>query len=411
MNAHRLRELIRAELPDLVELRRDLHRHPELGYEERRTSGIVRRELAALGIEVRTGIAGTGVLGHLPATDPAGRDAPAVALRADMDALPIAEATGKPYASATPGVMHACGHDGHTAILLGAARVLTKLPRPRPVTLVFQPAEEGGAGAARMCGEGALAGREGGGIGAPVGRIYGLHGWPAMDLGAVGTRPGPMLAATDEFDIEIAGVGGHAALPHLARDPIVAAAHVVAALQTIASRAVNPTDALVCTVGTINAGTANNVIPASARLTGTIRSLSPAVRETAKQRLFSIAEGTALGLGCAARVGWHDGYPVTHNDPAEAERVLAVARDALGRDEGGGTAGRVRVLDAPIMGGEDFSFYGKVVPACFFFLGLRPAGDPDGGGWPLLHSPQFDFNDDAIALGVEMMCRLAASPA
>ncbi|MFM9995342.1 MAG: M20 family metallopeptidase [Phycisphaerales bacterium] len=400
MDADRLRTLIRAELPGLKELRHDLHRHPELGFKEERTSGVVRRELTALGVPFKAGVAGTGVVAHLPATTPGGRDAPAVALRADMDALPIAEATGRPYASATPGLMHACGHDGHTTILIGAARVLSKLDRPRPVTLLFQPAEEGGAGAEKMCTQGALKGAAGGGIGTPVGRVFGLHGWPYMELGVVGSRPGPLLAATDEWEIEVIGRGGHAAIPHLARDPIVAASHVVAALQTIASRVVNPVDAVVCTVGTFQAGTATNIIPDSAKLTGTVRSLSPAVRELAKANLFSISERTAEAFGCRARVVWHDGYPVTHNDAGETERFFAAAREALG-------AGAVRVLDAPIMGAEDFSYYGRHAPACFFFLGLKP---PAAASYPLLHTPEFDFNDDALPIGVELMCRLAVSP-
>ncbi len=403
MDATRLRALIRSELPSLVELRHDLHRHPELGYQEQRTSKVVQRELGALGIEFKAGVAGTGVVAHLPATDPSRRDRPATALRADMDALPIREGTGKPYCSEVPGLMHACGHDGHTTILLGVARVLWKLERPTPVTLVFQPAEEVGAGASKMCDEGALKGQGGGrgGVGTPVGRIFGLHGWPYMELGSVGSRPGPLMAAADEFEIEVQGRGGHAALPHLCKDPIVAASHIVGALQTIASRLTSPLDPVVCTVGTFQSGTATNIIPETARLNGTIRSLKPAVRDLARMSLFSISEQTAQALGCRARVTWHDGYPVTANDPAEAERFFAVARDAFGESAGGP---RVQVLEAPIMGAEDFSFYGRHVPSCFFFLGLRP---PGADAYPVLHTSEFDFNDDALPIGIELMCRLA----
>ncbi|MCC6660107.1 MAG: amidohydrolase [Phycisphaerales bacterium] len=394
----RLRGLIKKELPALRELRRDLHRHPELSYQEQRTSGVVQRELAALGIDFKAGLAGTGVVAHLPATRKGGQT---VALRADMDALPIQEATGAAYSSGTPGVMHACGHDGHTTMLLGAARVLSRLgKRPNPVTLIFQPAEEGGAGADRMCRQGALRGARRGGVGAPVRRIYGLHGWPPLPLGVVATRPGPLLAATDEIDIEIRGFGGHAAYPHLCRDPVVAAAHVITALQTLASRAVSPLDSVVCTIGIIEGGSANNIIPDSVRLTGTVRTLREGTRTHARERLMLICRQTAAAHGCRAVVKWSEGYPVTRNDPAEADRVLTVARDALGKD-------RVQVPEHATMGGEDFSYYGAHVPACFFFLGLRPPGPRH---FPNLHTPEFDFNDDALPTGVEMLCRLALRP-
>ncbi len=399
MDATRLRALIKAELPALTDLRHDLHRNPELGYQEKRTSGVVQRELKPLGIEFKAGLAGTGVVAQLPATDAKNRGKPAVALRADMDALPIAENSGKPYRSQSPGLMHACGHDGHTTILLGAARVLSKIERPHPITLVFQPAEEVGAGASKMCDDGALKGGTGGGVGTPVGKIFGLHGWPYMEIGTVGSRPGPLLAAADEFEIEVGGAGGHAALPHLCRDPIVAASHVVTALQTIASRIVNPLEPVVCTVGTFNAGTATNIIPDAAKLTGTIRSLKPAVRDLAKKHLFSISEEAAKAFGCTAHVTWHDGYPVTSNDAAEAERFFAIAREAVGES-------RVQVLENPIMGAEDFSFYGRHVPSCFYFLGLKPRGV---ASYPVLHSAEFDFNDEALPIGIELMCRLAVN--
>jgi len=394
-----LRALIRAELPDLVAIRHDLHEHPELMFAEQRTAGVVERELRALGIETRTGMArGTGVLGHLPATNTDGR--PAVALRADMDALPIVERTGKAYASKTDGVMHACGHDGHTTVLIGAARVLSRLDdRPNPVTFVFQPAEEGGAGGEKMCDDGALRGAEGGGLGTPVSRIFALHGWPNVPLGHVQARPGPMLAATDDFVVRVRGKGGHAAYPHAARDPIVAAAHTVTALQSIASRDTSPLDSIVCTVGQIHGGTAANVIPDTTELNGTIRTLLPETRRLARERFFTICESVATAHGCHAEIEWHEGYPVTRNDEELVERFLAVARDALGPE-------RVEVLDAPSMGGEDFSFYGLHVPACFFFLGMLPDGaDPNSS--PRLHQPEYDFNDDGIETGVEMMCRLA----
>lgn len=405
--AEQIRSLIRDELPALTALRHDLHRRPELMFEERRTAARVSAELTNLGIAHKTGLApgpgvapgdGTGVLGHLEATAPGRR--PAVALRADMDALPIEEATGKPYASATPGVMHACGHDGHTAILIGAARVLSKLEtRPNPVTFVFQPAEEGGGGGGLLCDQGALLGSSGGGLGTPVGRIYGLHGWPEIPLGSIATKPGPLLAATDDFVVRIRGTQGHAAYPHLATDQIVCAASVIQTLQTISSRAASPLDAVVCTVGSIHGGSANNVIPAEVELVGTVRSLTPETRRMARSRFMAIVEQTSSAHGCRAEIAYTQGYPVTSNDPAEAERVLSLAREVVGADH-------VQVVSEPSMGGEDFSYYGAHVPACFYLLGLRP---PGAGPTPQLHQPEFDFNDEALGLGVEMMVRLALS--
>lgn len=392
-------DLIQRELPSLVELRHDLHAHPELMYQEQRTSQVVARELEAIGVTHKTGLAGgTGVLGHLPATTDA--QGPSVALRADMDALPIEENTGKAYASTNPGVMHACGHDGHTAMLVGAARVLKQLDdRPNPVTFVFQPAEEGGAGADKMCDDGALRGEGAGGLGTPVGRIFGQHGWPDYELGEVGTRPGPLLAATDEFDAVISGEQAHAAYPHQGADPIVAACAIVTALQTVASRNVGPLDSCVVTVGQINAGTAHNIIPSSASIGGTIRTLSPETRELAVQRVRRIIDRVASAHGCHAEVKHREGYPVTYNDEREAARFFEVADAALGRE-------RVARVEHPTMGGEDFSFYGRHVPACFGVLGVRP---PGASQCPRLHQPEYDFNDNAIALGVEMLCRMALS--
>ena len=394
-----LRGLVEKELASLTEIRRDLHAHPELMFEESRTSGVVTRELDTLGIAYKAGLAkGTGVVAHLPATVPNAADT--IALRADMDALPIREETGKPYASTTPGVMHACGHDGHVTILLGAARVLSKLDhRPHGITLVFQPAEEGGAGGDHMCKDGALKGDKGGGVGTPVSRIYGLHGWPNMPLNTVGTRAGPLLAATDEFHITVKGVGGHAAYPHLAKDPIVAASAVVGALQTICSRSASPLDSVVCTVGKIAGGSANNVIPVSVELVGTVRTLRDDTRAMAKQRLFEIAELTAKAHGCTAHIDWEEGYPVTTNDPTLADRMHRLATEAFGED-------RVIPVPEPSMGGEDFSYYGRQVPACFYLLGLRPEG-ANPATVPQLHQAGFDFNDQALGTGVEMMCRLA----
>jgi hippurate hydrolase len=391
-----VKSLIEGELPSLVALRRDLHAHPELSYEERRTSEVVQRELAAIGVEFKPGLGkGTGVLGYLPATQPTSRGA--VALRADMDALPIEEKTGKAYSSCTSGVMHACGHDGHTTILIGAARVLSKMERPRPVAFVFQRAEVGGGGADVMCKEGVLAGEPGGGIGAPVETIFGLHGWPNFELGKVASKPGPLLAATDDFVVTIRGTGSHAAYPQFARDAILTSAQIITALQSIVSRNVPPLDSVVVSVGAINAGTADNIIPETVRFIGTVRTVSRTMRALAKTRFYEIVEGTAAAMGCRAEISWREGYPVTSNDAAATERFFEIARATVGED-------RVETVEAPTMGGEDFSYYGQYAKACFFLLGLRPKGVKE---YPTLHQPDFDFNDDALAPGIEMMCALA----
>ena len=397
--ATNLRALIDEEGAVLTAIRHDLHAHPELMFEEKRTASVVARELKALGIEHRTGLAkGTGVVAHLPAT---GGDNQAVGLRADMDALPITEQTAVPYASTNPGVMHACGHDGHTTILLGAARVLSKMSeRPNPVTLVFQPAEEGGAGGEKMCADGCLEGAKGRGLGAPVGRMFGLHGWPQLRQGQIASRPGPLLAATDEIEITVRGVQCHGAYPHLGADPIVASSAIITALQTICSRNVSPLDSIVVTIGAIHAGTtANNVIPETAHMIGTVRTLRAETRVLAKKRVFEVAEHIARAHGCKAEVHWEEGYPVTRNDEAMTAHVLDVATRAFGPE-------RVEIVPEAQMGGEDFAYYGHHVPACFYLLGLCPPGK-EPMSVPQLHQAGFDFNDAVIPVGVEMMCRLA----
>jgi amidohydrolase len=412
-----IRRRIDAELSALIAIRRDLHANPELSMQERRTSRVVQEELARLGIPFKAGLGGgTGVVAHLAATEATTK--PAVALRADMDALPITEQTGKPYASSTPGVMHACGHDGHTAMLLGAARILSKLPhRPRPVTFVFQPAEEYGGGGGIMCQEGVLEGGQigstladgrPGGLGPRVGEIFGLHGWPQLPLGSIATRPGPLMAAVDDFVVMIRGTQCHGAYPHLGNDPILATAQIVTALQSIASRNIGPLDSVVVTVGQINAGTANNIIPETCTIVGTVRTLKDSTKVAAKRRFFEIVEGVASSMGCKAEIDWQDGYPVTNNDPGATSKFFSIARRVLGD-------ARVIHAEHPTMGGEDFSFFGQHVPACFFFLGLNPSinglskasGGTAEGTFPSLHQPTFDFNDDAIATGVELLCAAA----
>ncbi|MFN0011931.1 MAG: M20 family metallopeptidase [Phycisphaerales bacterium] len=396
----RLRDLIAAELPSLAALRHDLHAHPELGYHEHRTSGVVQRELAAIGIKHIAGLAGgTGVVGLIEATDPAAQNQPAVGLRADMDCLPITEQTGVPYASTTPGLMHACGHDGHTAMLIGAARVLSKLAhRPRSILLFFQPAEEGGGGADRFCKEGVLDGKV---IGPRVEKMFGLHGWPDLPLGTVATRPGPLLASTDEIRVTIHGTQAHGAYPHYSRDTIVCAAHVIVALQTVVSRNIGPLDSVVVTIGKVEGGTATNIIPEKTSFIGTIRALRPETRALARSRVREVCEGVATALGCRAEVELNEGYPVTHNDAALTDEFFRIARAGLGPE-------RVLTMPHPTMGGEDFSYYAQHAAAVFFCLGLRKPGAA-GEKFATLHQPDFDFNDDAMPTGIEMFCRLATA--
>lgn len=393
--------LVQEVLADVVAIRHDFHQHPELSFQEERTSAIVQRELAALGIQFKAGIAGTGVVAYLPATDPAGASRPSVGLRADMDALPIVETTGKAYASCTPGVMHACGHDGHTAMLIGAAKVLSKVQRPRPVTLIFQPAEENGGGGEKLVQAGVLQGGAitdaGGGLGNPVGVIFGLHGWPQVTLGQVATRPGALLASVDDFEVTMVGTQAHGAYPHLGNDAIVACAQSIVALQSIVARNVSPMESAVLTVGAIHAGTADNIIPREAKFIGTVRTLTPALRTLMRKRFFEVVENTAKAMGCQANIYWNESYPVTMNDPVATDVFFGIARRALG-------ASRVDFVEQPSMGGEDFSYFARQIPACFFMIGLKPKG---AQSYPSLHQPEFDFNDDALPTGIEMLVRCA----
>lgn len=375
-----------ARLADLVELRHDLHRHPELGYEERRTHDLVCERLKELGVAFKPHLAGgTGVVAHLPATRGGGG---CIALRADMDALPIRERTGLPYASENPGAMHACGHDGHTTILLGTAAELAASERPHDVVLLFQPAEEGGAGGARLVADGALAGT----FYPKPDFVYGLHGVPHWPVGHLSTRVGPLMAAATQFKITIKGKGTHAAYPHWGRDPIVGLAQIIVGLQTVASRLAGPLTPVVVTVGKIEAGVAHNVIPETAVLHGTVRALDDATDRLAKESVERIVRLTAEAHELTGLVAWTDGYPVVVNDVNATERLFKNLPAELEPE--------------PSMGGEDFAFYGQVVPACFFFLGLRPNGQET---YPNLHSPDFDFNDDALEPGVRAMVTMATA--
>ncbi|MBL8047836.1 MAG: amidohydrolase [Chthonomonas sp.] len=382
---------------NLNAIRHALHAHPQVRFEETFASELVQRTLAELGIEFRAGLArGTGVLGYLPATtDPS--SAPTIALRADMDALPIHEETGKPYASTIAGRMHACGHDGHTTILLGVAERLSQTAhRPNNVLFVFQPAEEGGGGGDLMVRDGCLNGTV---LGKRADFMFGLHGWTTVGLGHVATRVGALMASTDEFFVEMQGRGGHAAAPETTRDPVLALAQFVVALQQIAGRNVDPFDNVVVTVGEIHGGTANNVIPMTATAHGTIRTMNPETRELARARVAQIAEGIATAHDMVANVTLNEGYPVVINEPTAVSRFLQVARATLGDEWVSDNA-------KPTMGGEDFAYYGAECPSCFFQLGLIPVGE---SSYPSVHTPVFDFNDDATPIGVRVMTALALS--
>jgi hippurate hydrolase len=381
---------IAASIPELTEWRRDFHRYPELSYEVPRTARLVAERLGAFGFdEVIEGVGRTGVLGVLHgAAGPAAGPEKRVLFRADTDALPILEATGAEYASEAPGRMHACGHDGHTTMLLGAARHLAET-RAFDGTLVFcfQPAEEGDAGAQAMIDDGMLERF-------PVKGAYAVHNWPGVPVGAFGVVRGPAMASTGKFHITVEGVGGHAAFPHRARDPIVAAAAIVTAAQTIVSRVVDPLDPAVVSITAIHGGDAFNVIPERVTMKCNIRCFSEAVAETIETELRRISAETAAALGVSATVETGTGipYPPTVNHPAETELALEAMRAVAGPE-------RVRDDLKPVMGAEDFAFVLRQVPGAYVFVG--------NGDSAMLHNPKYDFDDSAIAPGVAYWVELA----
>ena len=386
-----LKPIIERIVPRIRQLRRELHAHPEPGYKEVATAARVAAMLEALpGMALRRNVAVTGIVATLDGT----KSGPCVALRADMDCLPILEETGLPYASTKPGLMHACGHDGHTAALVGAALVLAQVRDELrgPVKFIFQPAEEGGGGGRRMIEEGALENPH-------VAAIFGHHNMPGADLalGDIALRAGPFMGGTCDFAIEVRGRGGHAAAPQNTVDPIYVGAQIVNALQSLVSRTSNPVDTLVITVGKFHAGTATNIIPDTAELEGTIRSLSPEVLRHAPERLAALARAIASAHGAVAEVRLMPGYPVTVNDSRGAAYAAGIAREV---------AGPPRVQDgyAPILGAEDFAYFLQARPGCYYFVGTRP---PDKPSVPYCHHPKFDYNDDALPLAIEMHCELA----
>lgn len=376
---------IEALLPQLRQIRRDIHKHPELGFEETRTQALCRAWLEARGYAPRV-CAETGLVADL---DP-GAPGPVIALRADLDCLPMHEPTDIPHRSVHPGKAHKCGHDGHTAILLGVADLLARHRAEvgGNVRLLFQPAEEGvrGGGAKVMVAEGALAG---------VAEVYGLHNWPGFPKGQVHVKPGAMLAQVHMLKLTIYGKGGHASQPQMCRDPIVAGAHLVSALQTVVARGLGYTGGAVLSITQFSSGTTHNVIPDTAQLQGTVRTFDRKVGELVMARLREVVDGTAVSFGVRIDLEVEAGYPVTSNDPRCAAAVTRVATAQLG-------AARVTEQDLPCAGGEDFAYLAQAVPGAYFFVGAKREGEDT----PVCHHPDFDFDDDLIPTGIAMFLGL-----
>jgi len=380
-------ERIRHYHRELTGIRRDLHAHPELSFQEQRTSALVAEYLRKLGIETHVGLAKTGVVGVVHGRK---NDGKGIALRADMDCLPMHEQNSFPHKSKNEGRMHACGHDGHTTMLLGAARYLAETRNfDGTAYLVFQPAEEGGGGGEVMVKEGLFERF-------PANEVYALHNWPGLPPGQMAVRAGPVMAATDEVQITLRGRGGHGAMPHLAVDPVVAAAQVISALQTIASRNINPVDAVVvsiCSMQTSQLG-AFNVIPDEVRLIGTVRTFRSDTRDLAEKRVKDICSKVAEALGASAQIQYTRGYPATINSAREAQFAARVGERLFGK-------GNVVTEHEPTMGGEDFSYMLQARPGAYIFLGQGGAA-----GGCFLHNAKYDFNDEVIPLGAGYLAAL-----
>ncbi|QJE73095.1 amidohydrolase [Aerophototrophica crusticola] len=372
---------------DMTQWRHQIHANPELGFEEHQTSALVAAKLAEWGIEVHRGLAGTGVVGVLHgAKGPNGR---AVGLRADMDALPMQEANDFAHASKVPGKMHACGHDGHTTMLLGAARYLAETRNfDGTVNFIFQPAEEGKGGGRKMVEEGLFEKF-------PCDLVFGMHNWPDMPPGEIMVKPGPIMAGADQFDIRIYGRGGHAALPHHSIDPVVVAAQVIMAAQTLVSRNVSPIEAGVVSITQVNAGSAYNVIPQEVSLRGTVRALTHEVRDMLEAGLRRIVDTIPQAFGATAEIEYRIGYPPTVNSSGTPNDLARAAAEAL--------VGRDRVHDdlGPSMGAEDFAFMLKERPGTYVWIGQ---GGSELGC--MLHNPRYDFNDEVLPLGASYWAKL-----
>jgi len=374
-----------ADLHDeITEWRRDLHAHPELQYDVHRTAGAVSEKLKSFGCDdVVTGLGRTGVVGVIRGSKPGGK---VIGMRADMDALPIEEATTVAYKSTVPGKMHACGHDGHTAMLLGAAKYLAETRNfAGTAVVIFQPAEEGGAGARAMMDDG-LFDRFG------IEEVFGMHNYPGMPIGQFAIRSGPMMASTDTISIDLEGVGGHAAWPHFGVDTVLVGAQIVNQLQSIVARNVDPLHAAVISICMFQAGHTDNVIPQQAKLRGTARALSPKVRDLLQKRVREVVEGTARAYGAKAELTYTTGYPVLVNEERKTAFAAGVAREVAGKD-------KVNTDCAPLMGAEDFAFMLQERPGAFIYIG--------NGNSAQLHNPAYDFNDEAIPVGTSYWVRLA----
>jgi hippurate hydrolase len=376
---------VRDDQDELTAIRRDIHAHPELAFAERRTAELVAGKLAEFGCDVERGLAGTGVVGTIRR----GNSPAAIGLRADMDALPIHEMNEFAHRSTEDGKMHACGHDGHTTMLLGAAKYLARTRNFQgTVHLIFQPAEEGGGGGRVMVEEGLF-------DKFPCDAVFALHNKPGIPVGQMAAKSGPLLAASDRWDIRITGHGTHAAHPHLGIDPFVVGAEIVLALQTIVSRTIDPLDSAVVSVGFMRGGSAYNAIPDGLHIGGTARSFRPEVQDAIERRIRDIARGAAIVHGATAEASYRRSYPPTINHAAETEFAAAVAAEICG-------AGGVLRDIAPSMGGEDFSFMLQKRPGAMLWLGNGP-----GEGDCFLHNARYDFNDDALPVGVSFLARLA----
>ncbi len=363
---------------DITDWRQDIHENPELQFDTHRTSALVAEKLKAFGCdEVKTGIGQTGVVGVIKGKQ--NQSGKVIGLRADMDALPIPEATGLPYASKTPGKMHACGHDGHTAMLLGAAQYLAETRNfDGTAVVIFQPAEEGGGGGREMVNDGMMDEFH-------IDEVYGMHNWPGMPVGQFAIRPGPFFAAADLLDIRIKGKGGHAAKPHDSVDTTLIASQIVVALQSIASRAVDPLKSVVVSITSFETeSNAYNVIPENVHLRGTVRTLAPEVRDLAEAQVKRIAENTAAAFGATAQVTYERNYPVMVNAEAETDFAAAVAKSVAGDQN-------VHENISPIMGGEDFAFMLEARPGSYILCG--------NGDTAMVHHPAYNFNDEAIPAG------------
>lgn len=378
-----LAEFPEAEARSLIDTRRDLHRHPELAFEEERTATIVAERLSALGLSPRTGVGRTGVV-----ADPPGERA-RILLRADMDALPLTEATEAPYASRWPGKMHACGHDGHVAIGLAVAARLTGGKAAGRLRLLFQPAEEGAGGANACASDGVLEDAVG---------AFGLHLWNQLPLGKIGVNRGALMAAVDEFSIEVDGPGGHGAAPHETYDTILAAARIVEALQSVVAREISPLDSAVVSIGSFHGGSAFNVIPSQVRLTGTARSFTAATARALPEKIARIVRGTADAAGVRARLDYRRINPATVNDAAMADLVIETARRMLGEES--------VETETRTLGGEDMSVYLDRVPGCFFFVGSARPGEHRPH-----HSPRFDFDERALLVATRLFEAVALDAA